>query len=209
MRRHVARNQQPDLTAIGDRLNALRMQMQSQLAAIAETKNREQLRNISAQLAELQNAGAEATSQLLAIEQQLAQFPLDDVDANRLRQNVIALEDSQRERERLHSQFRKELSELSEQTDQMDVAVRPHLDDTSKGKSSKKKKQRTAQKSIDIDQQIAELEQALASINDAMLPKLGELQRQVDMNNIDLDGAALLQERLNHLADEYKVCSNA
>ncbi len=206
-RKHVERGGQPSLDGVDEQLHKLRSTLEMQLVAIANEQKREHLQRIAAQMADLQTAGADAEPHLLIIEEQLQQLPMDDAEANRLRQQMAQLRESQRAHETLSAQLKHELANLIEQADQVDAAVRPHMEDV-KSKSSKKKKQKSDQKSIDIDQQIAELERALAAVNDDLLPKLGELQRQADWNNIELEDASRQQDRLARLADEYQVYSS-
>jgi chromosome segregation ATPase len=161
------------------------------------------MQRIAAQIADLQTAGADAEPHLLIIEDQLQQLPMGDTEANRLRDQVAQVRDAQRAQETLREQMKHELANLTDRTEQVDAAVRPHLEDV-KSKSSKKKKQ-SVQKSIDVDQQIDELKSALAAVNSDIFPRLGELQRQADLNNVELDGTSRLQDRLSRLVDEYQV----
>jgi archaellum component FlaC len=202
-RKHVERSGQPNLEGIEDQLNKLRSTLEMQLAVIAEDQQREHMQRIAAQIADLQTAGADAEPHLLIIEDQLQQLPMGDTEANRLRDQVAQVRDAQRAQETLREQMKHELANLTDRTEQVDAAVRPHLEDV-KSKSSKKKKQ-SVQKSIDVDQQIDELKSALAAVNSDILPRLGELQRQADLNNVELDGTSRLQDRLSRLVDEYQV----
>jgi DNA repair exonuclease SbcCD ATPase subunit len=143
--------------------------------------------------------------QLLLLEQQVEQLPSDNVDAMRLKDQVSKARDSQQAYELLSANLKNELNALQRQADDIDANIRPHLDGIPTSKAGKKKKSKHAQKSFDIDQQIVDIRRATDDLNNDLIPKLGDLQRMADLNNVSIDAAAPLQDHLLRLIDEYQV----
>ena len=193
-------------TIAGEKLHNIRSQIESQLVHIAEQEKREQLQKIGVQIAELQaSSGVSTEPQWTLLEQQLEQLPTDDVDAMRLRDQLSRARQNQQDHELLYANLKNELSALQRHTDDVDANIRPYLEEVHTSKSGKKKKTKPAEKSFDIDQQIIDIRRALDDLQNHAMPQLGDLQRKADLNNVILDAAAPLQDRLSRLIDEYQV----
>ena len=204
-RKYVDRDNNVNI-GIGEKLRQLSLQIEQQLHDIAEKNNQEQLQKIGVQIAELQaSSETNIEPQLLLLEQQLEQLPSDNVDAMRLKDQVSKARDSQQAYELLSANLKNELNALQRQADDIDANIRPHLDGIPTSKAGKKKKSKHAQKSFDIDQQIVDIRRATDDLNNDLIPKLGDLQRMADLNNVSIDAAAPLQDHLLRLIDEYQV----
>uniref|UniRef100_A0A183VG65 KASH domain-containing protein n=1 Tax=Toxocara canis TaxID=6265 RepID=A0A183VG65_TOXCA len=185
---HVDRSAEPAIRTLEVQLARIADVANAKLAEQAEIERQERIVVIRLELEKLRSGPAEE-QQLIRLEEQLQQLPVDDASTKALVAELQEIRVHKEQHEAVERALHDKLASISQRLDELDASMVPTI------------------QGLDLNQQIMVLNSAIDELEHHILPQIEEISRDSQQEAVPLPALESEHRRTQMLRDSYQVAS--